>query len=44
MKKLLTPLALVFAALVAPAAGKLRIGDATGSGLEAFGRAALSYA
>ena len=44
MKKLLTPLALVFAALVAPAAGKLRIGDATGSGLEAFGRAAFAYA
>ena len=43
MKKLLTPLVLVFAALAASGAGKLRIGDATGSGLEAFSRAALTY-
>ena len=44
MKRLLTPLALVFAALLASGAGKVRLTDATGSGLAAFGRHAFDYA
>ena len=44
MKKLLTPLVFVSAALLASGAGKLRISDATGSGMAAFSRVAFNYA
>ena len=44
MKKLLTLLLLLPAALLAPGADKLRITDATGSGMAAFGRIVFGFA